>query len=98
MIQVNLQGLNKETRRFSSKQFFSPKNKINPKVLDYSMKVLFNRSKIQQVVEGYGHDLNPDFFEMFCQDYQAENKQLGNSLQSVEQGRISGVFCLKNKK
>ena len=98
MIKVNLQGVNKETKRFNSKQFFSPKNNINPKVLDYSMKFLFNRTKIQQVVEGYGHELTPEFFEGFCQDYQAENKQLGNNLQSVEQGRISGVFCLKNKK
>lgn len=98
MIKVNLQGLNKETKRFSSKIFFSPTNKMNQEILDYSIKFLFNKTKIDKVVEGYGHDLNPDFFESFCQDYQKENKQLGNSFQSVEQGRISGVFCLKNKK
>tara|TARA_Y100000588_G_scaffold23752_1_gene23799 strand:- start:32046 stop:32342 length:297 start_codon:yes stop_codon:yes gene_type:complete len=98
MIKVNLQGVNKETKRFNSKQFFSPKNNIDPKILDYSMRFLFNRTKIQEVVEGYGHTLNPEFFKDFCQDYQTENKQLGNSLQSVEQGKISGVFCLRNKK
>ena len=98
MIKVNLQGINKETKIFSSKQFFSPKNKIDPKILDYTMRVLFQKSKIQQVVEGYGHQLDSDFFDGFCQDYQTENRQLGNNLQSVEQGRLSGVFCLKNKK
>lgn len=98
MIKVNLQGVNKETKIFKSSQFFSPKNKIDPKILDYSMRALFSQSKIQEVVEGYGHQLDPEFFAMFCTDYQQENRHLGNNLQSVEQGKLSGVFCLKNKK
>jgi hypothetical protein len=98
MIKVNLQGINKETKVFNSKVFFAPNKKMNPDILDYSLRVLFSQSKTKEVVEGYGHQLNPDFFQTFCEDYQKENRQLGNNLQSVEQGKLSGVFCLKNKK
>lgn len=97
MIQVNLQGLNKETKTFSSKKFFSLSQKLDPKVLDYSLRVIFDRTKVKDVVEGYGHDLDVHFFKKFCEDYEKENKQMGNSLKSVERGQIKGVFCLKNK-